>query len=165
MERRVGAHRAMTCWGCRAEVGLMSVVDAIISERHCGQVHCGISCSPCPPLEGLARDFNLRDDPSAFQEIDEQSARTLAWLILHRDLAYGVEPGACVHLANEFLDHFGGSSARYFTNGLVPRSCEPGMTGSESGTGWTPVTAATFDTGVLVISPLCSGCLWVEDED
>lgn len=49
-------------------------------------------------------------------------------------------------LTAEFLEQFG-AQARYFTNN------------------WCSVTDATFDTGVIVIGALQSGCLWVEDED
>jgi hypothetical protein len=49
-------------------------------------------------------------------------------------------------LCDRFFDQFGGGS-RYFTNN------------------WCPATGATFDEGILVLGPHCSGCLWVEDED
>ncbi len=74
----------------------------------------------------------------------------------------------CVELmsaarAAELADQFGTGGVRFFTNGTFHEP--PEAQRIRSGASWTPVTPATFDTGVLVMGPRCSGCLWVEDED
>jgi hypothetical protein len=76
-------------------------------------------------------------------------------------LAYNAEimPAArAVEFAEQFFAQFGADGVQYYTNGTFHEQIG-------SGAEWNPVTAATFDTGVLVIGPWRSGCLWVEDED
>jgi hypothetical protein len=110
-------------------------------------------------IPALAREFGLRDDLHAYQEIDEFTARRLIFLILHRDLAYNSEvmpESRATELADRFLGQFS-VGARFFTNGTFYER--------QRHTTWNPVTEATFDTGVLILGPKCSGCLWVEDED
>ncbi len=115
----------------------------------------------------LAREFGLHGELSCYKEIDETAARHLVWRVLHRDMAYNTEimPDArAAELTDRFLAQFG-PGTRYFTNGtwhLLPVA-EAGTV--IAGASWDPVTDATFDTGVLAISPECSGCLWVMDED
>ncbi len=53
--------------------------------------------------------------------------------------------------------------ARFYTNGTFQEA--PGTELTWSGATWNPATAATLDTGVLIVGPNRSGCLWVEDED
>jgi hypothetical protein len=88
-------------------------------------------------------------------------------MVLHRDMAYDAEvmPEArAAELADAFLAQFG-PGTRYFTYGTwhLPPVVRPD--GVVCGPSWSPVTPATFDTGVLAIGPERSGCLWVEDED
>jgi hypothetical protein len=145
----------------------MAVSDDIIRERACGIVHCALSSRPSQTVPELAREFGLRDDPACYKAIDEHAAHRLVRLILHKDLAYQAEvmPEArAVELANLFLQQFG-SGARYYTNGTFHEERRQVSEAVWSGASWDPVTQATFDTGVLVIAPRCSGCLWVEDED
>jgi hypothetical protein len=66
-------------------------------------------------------------------------------------------------LADRFLASFGTDGVHYFTNADFGARADPAFTLSSFG--WNPVTAATFDTGVLVVGPRRCGCLWVEDED
>lgn len=96
-------------------------------------------------------------DEAVYREIDRSSAHNILTSVLHTDLAYGVESMPLVRateLACQFIELF--EEARYYTNGLIPR---------QAPCGWNPATQATFDTGVLVIGRVSSGCLWVEDED
>jgi hypothetical protein len=144
----------------------MAISADIILARSAGVVHCGVSAQAAPSLTDVAREFGLRADATCYREIDEPSARKLATLILHRDLAYGcplMPLDKAARLATEFLDQFGGS-ASYFTNGTFHESRRLSSTVSEGGS-WHPVTEATIDTGVLILGPKKSGCLWVEDED
>ncbi len=137
----------------------MAVVDDILAERDCGVVHCGLSRFAHEDITELAREFGLRDDPSAFTPIIASDAVALVASILHKDMAYGhpmMAEGGAGELAERFLEQFGGEATVYSN----------GWTGWETGsTGWIPATGATFDTGVLVIGDGRSGCIWVEDED
>ncbi|MFO0797040.1 MAG: hypothetical protein U0804_06150 [Gemmataceae bacterium] len=140
----------------------MDVVAEILAAR--GDARCGYSAGGAGV--GLAAEFGLAPDADRYREIDAATARRLIELVLHRDLAYRYElmPAArAVDLADRFLAPFGTDGVRYFTNAMFDEKAEPMFTLSSFG--WNPVTAATFDTGVLVVGPRRCGCLWVEDED
>lgn len=142
------------------------VVTAIQSERDCGVVHCGVSATPTPALTDLAFEFGLAVNLAYYKQIDAAAARRLAILILNQDMAYNAEimPMArATELADWFLAQFGNDNVRCYTNGTFHE--DHGSKLTWSGVSWDDVTAATFDTGVLVIGPRLSGCLWVEDED
>jgi hypothetical protein len=146
----------------------MEVAQDIIAARACGVVRCGLSARVrLPKISELAGEFGLNDEPSFYEEIDKVAARQLILRVLHRDMAYNAEvmtePRAA-ELADQFLAQFG-PDTRYFTNGSwhLPPVIRPD--GVVCGPSWDPVTAATFDTGVLAIGSAQSGCLWVEDED
>ena len=144
----------------------MEVAEEIIAGRDCGVVHCGLSSRAAPSVSELAAEFGLASDPSYYKEIDAESARRLARLVLNQDMAYNAEVIAAhraAELADRFLAQFGSDGVRYYTNGTFHEARGPKLTWS--GASWDPVTAATFDTGVLVIGPRGAGCLWVEDED
>src|SRR5262245_44035349 len=145
----------------------MAVHDDVITARRYGVVRCGVSSLASPTLPALAREFGLRDDPASYREIDESAARRLLQLILHRAMAYNAEimpAERAAQLADQFLGQFG-RGAQFFTNGDFHEPLRRVSESVWSGASWHPVTNATFDTGVLVIGPQCSGCLWIEDED
>jgi hypothetical protein len=139
----------------------MAICDDILIARVDGVVHCGLLSQSSPSIPELAREFDLRDAIECYREIDATAARRLIQSILHRDLAYCAEIMSldrAGELTEQFLNQFGTENVRFWTNGTFHEL-------RESGAAWNPVTAATFDTGVLVIGPHCSGCFWVEDED
>jgi hypothetical protein len=146
----------------------LDIAQEIIEARDAGHVRCGLSALRAPSLADLAREFGLRDDASIYHDIDEVDARRLMCVALRRDLAYGAElmsEARAAELADRFIADFG-ADARYCTNGswhLPPVVAHDGRSGH--GPGWIPATDATFDTGVLVIGAVRSGCFWVEDED
>jgi hypothetical protein len=145
----------------------MAIFDEIPAARGYGVVRCGLSSQPSPTVPDLACEFGLLDDPACYREIDREAARRLVQLILHRDLAYFgkiMSQARAVQLAECFLDQFD-THARFYTNGTFHESPEQLTPAVRFGLSWDAVTNATFDTGVLVISPQGAGCLWVEDED
>jgi hypothetical protein len=144
----------------------MSVESEIIVARKCGIVRCGISSRCAPSVPELAAEFGLAEDPAMYMEINADSARRLATLILNRDMAYSNEiipTERAAALADRFLAQFGTDSVHFYTNTTLSGTSEPER--PWSGANWNPVTAATFDSGVLVTSPRCCGCFWIEDED
>ena len=144
----------------------MDVVAEIHAVRDCGVVHCGQSTRPTPTVPELAAEFGLADNPALYKEIDADAARRLAALVLNQDMAYNAEivPAArAAELAERFIATFGTDGVRFYTNGTFHEVRGPKL-GSPSAS-WNPVTAATFDTGILVIGRQHSCCLWVEDED
>ncbi|MFO1054393.1 MAG: hypothetical protein U1F36_19405 [Planctomycetota bacterium] len=143
----------------------MSICDEIRGVRTAGVVRCGFSQGGSS-LNQLAAEFGLSSASECYHEIDANAARRLAFLILTQDLAYNaalVDPALASSLVDQFFAAFGSRDVHYFTNGTFHEA--PGEKATFSGVTWQPATAATFDTGVLIIGPVASGTLWVEDED
>lgn len=142
----------------------MNVAEEIKAARSCGVVRCGIA-SGCPSLEVLAAEFGLSTDTACYHEISAAAALRLALLILTKDLAYGadiLQPPLANSLAERFFAEFGAVGVRCFTNGNFGETRWPATSASAA---WHPATSATFDTGLLILGPVASGVLWVEDED
>jgi hypothetical protein len=146
----------------------MTVAEEIIAARVYGVARCGLSKQPTrPTVPELAREFGLSDEASSYKEIDVAAARLLIRSVLHQDMAYKAEvmpESLAAHLADRFLAQFG-PGARYFSNGSWHLPPIVRADGIVCGPSWDPVTAATFDTGVLAIGDERAGCLWIEDED
>ena len=143
----------------------MNLCDEIRAARCAGLVRCSISPGS-RTLGQLTAESGLSPDRQIYHEISAADARQLAYLILVQDLAYGtalVDPALANSLLDRFFAAFGSRDVQFFTNGtfhLVPESKAPC-----NGVTWQPATSATFDTGVLILGPIASGVLWVEDED
>lgn len=131
----------------------MPVVGEILAGRDAGIIRCGLTNTGNMDVLKLAEQFDLRKDAAAFQPISGPAALSLVTSILYKEMAYGhpmMSEDRAKDLADRFLRLFG-AAAKYFSNGWPD--------------GWNPATAATFDTGILVIGTERSGCIWVEDED
>jgi hypothetical protein len=147
--------------------GSADICNEIRTARTCGVVRCGLSARTIPTISELARECGLKADPACYKEIDKSAARRLIQLVLHEDLAYRSQimpADRAAKFADSFLRQFG-TGVRYFTNGLFHEGWHRLSGTVVAGPSWDPVTEATFDTGVLVVGELRSGCLWVEDED
>ncbi len=141
----------------------MSVVDEILTAHDHG-ARCGVSAATNPSVVDVAAEFGLRAERRVYREIDAATARAVVCHVLSRGLVYHtryMSPDEADRLAAAFLDLFG-PAALYFGNGWRPPDVPGERMMSNS---WTPATDATFDTGVVVVGPERSGCLWVEDED
>jgi hypothetical protein len=137
----------------------MTIADDIIAARG-GWTDCGISTHRSPSLVQLADEFSLATDVSIYREIDATEARRLVERLLHKDLVHGaqrIKPARAAELADGFLAQFGTEGTHYFTNSRF----------NDSGSieSWNSATDSTFDAGILVVGPLCSGFLWIEEED
>lgn len=145
----------------------MADADDIVAEvralRRAGHVRGGALPQGFDSPEAAARSFGLASEPGIYAEIDASQAVSVLQRLIHGDLAYGVElvpPAKAQRLAISFVQAAGGPGARYFTNG------SPGLANpSVAGASWSPATDATFDTGLLVLAPTLTACLWFEDED
>ena len=146
----------------------MADADDIVAEvralRRAGHVRGGALPQGFDSPEAAARSFGLASEPGIYAEIDAAQAVSVLQRVIHGDLAYGVElvpPARAQRLAIAFVQAAGGPGARYFTNG-APGLPNPSVAGGAS---WSPATDATFDTGILVLVPQRTACLWFEDED
>lgn len=104
--------------------------------------------------------------PVSWVDITRDEAQAGAALILHQGRAYDgqVMPAAdASRLAEDFLGFFtehDGYELRYFTNGTLIQPCR-----GADGRGWSALTSATFDCGIIVVAKKSIGILWVADED
>lgn len=100
--------------------------------------------------------------------IDSATAEAVLAGVLHRDLAYSCEVmpiSAASGLAADFVRLCG--VGQWSTNGDLPLAhatrqvWSPGPSASH----WSPLTRATFDTGVVFAGREMVAIAWVEDED
>jgi len=141
----------------------MDICAEIKASRTAGVVRCAYFRGGATLVE-VAGEFGLSTDANCYHEIGADAARWLAYLVLIQDLAYNaaiVAPALATSLVDRFFSAFSGPGHRFFTNGTFHEAVGERLTNS----GWCPATAATFDTGVMVVGPVASGILWVEDED
>ncbi|WP_192311768.1 hypothetical protein [Pseudoxanthomonas sp. PXM02] len=141
----------------------MGIEDRIIQARG-GGVIVGIRAVQGCTLEDAAGHFGLFPERAHYFEIDAAEAQAVLVAVLSRDMAYGINlvpPDEAQALAAAFVGQFAKESAGYYTNGDYGKP----KTTSGVGPGWNPVTDATFDTGVLVVSPSRIACAWFMDED
>jgi len=128
----------------------------IVRLRTTGRVHCGIISTN--NIIDIANAFGLSTDSKTYNEIDAETACHILTEILHSDLAYNSEImplQKAAELASRFLKQYPERDCRFFTNGSLFLKANVKS--------WNPATDATFDTGVIVLGPNNSGCLWVED--
>ncbi len=142
----------------------MSVLETIRALRNAGHVRGGVVSEAFASPELAALAFGLKGDQGIYTEVGVKQAICVLSDAIHRDMAYEMERvplKRAQELSELFLHAVGTTRARYFTNGTFgqPRPSR------HEGASWTPATQATFDTGVLVLKPELSACLWFEDED
>jgi len=100
--------------------------------------------------------------PCTWRQIDVASARGIVTSCMTHDLAYHepmVSEAEAAALADRFLSHFDDATV-FYTNG-DPFDAAARLRSRS----WQPITAATFDTGVVAVSSRRVGIFWVEDED
>jgi hypothetical protein len=141
----------------------MDVITRIVEARQgTGRIIAGIRRDGVQSAESVAASFGLHGGFGIYFEIDEWEATSIIALVMNKDMAYSTEI-LPVHEARElaegFMRQFRGEKAKYYTNGTF------GKPGLFSGNTWNPATAATFDTGVIVVAQKSVGCVWVMDED
>lgn len=137
-----------------------SIEDKIIAAR-AGDLIVGIRSRSQYSITDAATEFGLFPEAKNYREVDGQDAEAILTTVLAEDLAYNCErvPRAeAEQLAADFIHQFDNEPARFYTN------IEFGESKNALG-GWTPVTDATFDAGVLIVSPTRIACAWFMDED
>jgi len=105
----------------------------------------------------FVRELGMKPPPK-WTSLDSRQALTVATRVLFADFAHDapVMPVAlAARLARTFLEALG-PQATFLTNGTLALT---------HARGWTPLTSATFDTGLVGVSSERVGLLWVEDED
>jgi hypothetical protein len=105
----------------------------------------------------FVRELGMKPPPK-WTTLDSRQALTVATRVLFADFAHD-SPVMPVHLAarlaRTFIDVLG-PGATFLTNGTLALT---------HARGWTPLTGAAFDTGLVGVSADRVGLLWVEDAD
>ncbi|BDU22194.1 hypothetical protein DYGSA30_36510 [Dyella sp. GSA-30] len=116
-----------------------------------------------------AERFGLFPSEDIYVEIDAEMARSVLKEVFAYDMPHHLEmmpPERAKTLASAFVDAFAGEGATYFSNGDFGRwgaaNLPEGMILASTAM---QATEATFEVGVLVITPHRIACAWVMDED
>jgi hypothetical protein len=99
--------------------------------------------------------------------VEKAVAHAILCYLLREDMAFSsprLPEDIAQATAEEFLSRFS-PGARFYTNGNWEDGWRTSRTGGSFGPAWQPATMATFDGGILVLDDVCSGVLWLEDED
>lgn len=152
------------------EVIAKEICNEIVLHRHCGRVICLVenqqfdvsnkNLLPIVTLDKFLQRVGLQSLKQGWKEITQKQAEKVMCYIQRRDLAYDgkiSDVGDVEGRTERFLDLFG-ENARFFSNGILAGE-------SKKSWQWSPASLATFDTGVVCLSALRIGILWVEDED
>lgn len=144
---------------------MLSTCEQIQERRNCGRTLCAhYHGHEVLPRSDRLRDLGYEDIPEHLWVVVQRGeALELLTDCLSRDLAYQAEimtPSTARELAAAFLRSFA-ADTRFLTN---TRKFSEGVD-DHSRTCWEPISAATFDTGVIAEAGGVVGILWVEDED
>lgn len=153
-----------TTFGTDGEPALDELRRDVAEHRSAGRVHVEFRRLNAPSASARAvatafvEELAMRP-PHAWTELDPQGALEVVTRVLHVDLAYDI-PVMTLDLAQGLARRFlacCGEGAVFVTNGSLAQSSNGGE--------WSPLTGATFDTGVVAVSSRRASLLWVEDED
>jgi hypothetical protein len=136
---------------------------AIIESRKYGIVRC---CSTLPDrndrLSNVLIRFGLKGDASALHVVKRIHAAKILAHLLWKDLAYHSEIMSfdkATELARMFVENHSESGAKFHVNADWSRYHQV------RSFSWSGLTDATFDGGIIAITPTIASCVWVEDED
>jgi hypothetical protein len=165
----------MTGYMHEMEAEIARLREQVIAERNWGIVTVEVTKRPAEDKCNIAALIDVWVARHGFQgigdswlEVRHEEALSLLEYVLSRDLAYDdstiIPAERARSLATRFLELLS-PSARYFTNGafhLPPQRLNEHVV---QGPSWTPLTQATFDTGVIALDQQHIGIIWVQDED
>lgn len=112
-------------------------------------------------LNELVSSLKFFTPEGPWQALDASTGRQVMTQILHRGLSYNAERmvlSDAESIVSRIL-RLCGEPSQKFTNAFWE-----GETVLKLG-GWSPITAATFDAGVITVGDPLVGMVWVEDED
>jgi hypothetical protein len=137
----------------------------VVEHRQAARVHFefrswrgGDGTSKADIASAFVQRLGLRP-PEAWTPLSAPEALEAATRVLHSDLVYDLpvmKRDLAKELARRFIECFEDGAA-FVTNGTFALD--------RTGGGWSPLTDATFDSGVIGVSTERIGLLWVEDED
>ncbi len=95
-----------------------------------------------------------------WKQINRQEAQNIISFVMKKDLAYShilMTLQESEEISQKFFDFFPGNCS-FLTNASF-------MNNYSGMTAWNSITDATFDTGIVIVSPNRIGILWAKDED
>jgi hypothetical protein len=125
------------------------------------------SSSDVVVIDAFIREYGFNPLNDAWLAISREQAEMLVLYIIACDLSYRSELtdlDTASRLAERFMACFT-DDVRCYTNGTWYEADTALNATVTRGAAWTPITSATFDTGVVCLDNLNIGMLWVEDED
>lgn len=145
--------------------------DEIISKRETGAVW--LEIKKLPANINLKSDDDITKIVNSFvnqlgcsslgnywKQINQEQAKKILTAVLNKDLAYSQESmklADAQKLADKFISFFQ-NNCQFFTNAEFTSNYSRLLE-------WNPITEATFDSGVVIVSNERIGLLWLEDED
>ncbi|HEY9800955.1 MAG TPA: hypothetical protein V6D25_11400 [Leptolyngbyaceae cyanobacterium] len=95
-----------------------------------------------------------------WKEIPQAAAKKILAFVLTKDLAYSskIMPIEEAEKFSTKMLKFFPSPCKFFTNAVFTNNYS-------ALTAWDSLTEATFDTGIVIVSPTMMGMLWFKDED
>ncbi|MBW4612110.1 MAG: hypothetical protein KME21_02295 [Desmonostoc vinosum HA7617-LM4] len=150
---------------------LAKLQTEIISKRDIGKIVFEIkqliSDSTVEKLENVTNILNLFvtqlgyfDIDNKWLKINQEEAKKISLLVMTKDLAYRgeiMDIEAAEQISTQIFNLFA-KDCQFFTNAIF-------VDNYSAISSWNPVTPATFDTGIIILSNTKIGMLWVEDED
>lgn len=119
-------------------------------------------------FEDVLQRCGLNTARDRYHEIDRDTARLYLIRIFYADLAYDhpeMSLDRATALTDAFLAEFRTATSQFYSNGNANSPSERSLPGVVQLRSWNRVGTATFDWGVVVVSPERSGCVWAGDED
>jgi hypothetical protein len=151
----------------------MDVEEALADDLRAarGEIHFVVEPSSLPQPDEMVQfidEFVAKHGMTGIGREWEEVVRSVAvrhlTRILHKDLAYDVTIvplDRAAELAERFIKLLG--EACYFTNTVPADRLDDILWAGAMG--WTPLTRATFDSGIVAVGPANIGIIWIEDED
>ena len=118
-----------------------------------------LAASPEVVADSFVTSLGFKQLGKAWRMIDRSEALGCLQHILYHDLAYQrplMEQKSAQFIAESFLALFSSYDCRFCSNGSFDE---------KSMLGWTPISASTFDHGVIAFDDKSIGMIWAQDED
>jgi hypothetical protein len=128
------------------------------NTRICGRVE-----QPFSTVGSAASSFGLDCNDYHYREIAKNEAILILTALLWKDMAYGSKIMGfqqARELAKRFINQDGNRS-KIYTNSDWSNNEE----GEYVLRSWSPGSGATFNAGIIILSPDSVACVWIEDED
>lgn len=149
----------------------MTLIAEVLRRRTAGRTTCATmaineSGSATSIADAVVQTHGFRGLGTGWLAISATDAHAIATSLLHRDLAHRSEImplDVASELATQFFD-LAPEPHSYFTNGDWEIAPDADRTPATL-IGWDPISASSFDAGIVCVGDGVAAVLWVEDDD